>query len=416
VKRKRCSSEHRSYSLQGCDLSPPSVLSGLSLSDLPLWSPLSPAPVPRDAAARPRTGRGGRVRLSLEHNDSNSSIPSISRPKPAPVARVWSGASLGFIPGTQEFDRHPRPLPLPPRGLRGVVRSLSEQSRRHLQRFLDTIDASAVAYSMCLTCPGKWNPEWNCVAKESFLRLLKQMTSSRDPLIRHLGTVWKQELQKREAVHFHLLFWGVPEDQIAHVQSWIATRWSALVCSRMHPADKAKHLAWHLHPRNFFKVRNMSRYYAKYLGKDEEAALLRCPIPGRWWGKVNSDCIPFVPSSDQPLGPAASIIAKRIGRKLQQKRANEARHYSICKGLGLVENGKPVISQFGVYVRKVRGKVGIHEDALAVTGKRFGPCRLPLHLKTASVYFSGPSSPATVQRIIDYALECEFDIFSDIPF
>jgi hypothetical protein len=392
---------------------------------LELWAPLHPPLPARDARASGRTRRRRGNRLSLEHIDSNSPlsppVPSPSQIKKPSRAVVWPDGSAAFIPGIQEFDRGPEREP-PPRGPRGKVLSLSEQARRRIQRFLDTVRRDALCFSMCLTCPGRWSPEWNSQAKAHFLTLLKQMTGSRDEIISSTGVFWKQELQSREAVHFHLLFWGLSPEQTAHVQRWIGERWSALVCKGFHPRDASKHLAWHLHPTNMFPVRNMSRYFAKYLGKDEEASLLKHPIPGRWWGKINSAFIPVSVREETALTPAAAIYAQRVARKLRQVKANEGKHRAICRAAGLADDsGNPMVSSFYLTCSRHRGSSNrvsgsIYHEIAAFHGVRFGKASLPAYLRTASVTLSGPSAPATGARILSYALGRETEEFVGVPF
>jgi len=411
------------------EIAPSSRIARQDSSVLPLWSPiLPPAPAPPVPRQRPGGGGGG-VRLSLEHNDSTapqkitcgSLEPEI--PKAPPSAKVWADGSIAYVPGIQFLSRAPERLETWETGIRGIVTRLSEASRCRIERFLHTVRKDAPAYTLVLTCPGVWSPSWNAYAKVCFLKLLKQMTSSRDSLISETGAFWKQELQAREAVHFHFILWHVDKAGAEHVQEWLARRWNKLVCVGLHPKDVAAHLRWHLDHRNCGKVKDMARYFAKYSGKDADAVLMRDPIPGRWWGKINSAYIPFSVVEDTTLSHAASVHAHRIARKIRQVRSNAAKHYSICKQMGLIlsngpDMGKPVLSQFEVLNRKQSGKrMGFFLDMLEATGgKRFGKAKLPHYLKMAPVYLTGPTAPATVQRILTYALAREVEEFDDIPY
>lgn len=47
------------------------------------------------------------------------------------------------------------------------------------------------------------------LAKRRFIMLCNRMSASRIPTIWLIGMMWKQELQKRGEVHFHMMLYGV---------------------------------------------------------------------------------------------------------------------------------------------------------------------------------------------------------------
>jgi len=318
------------------------------------------------------------------------------------------------------LNRKPRHSPPPRRSKRGKVLTLSESSRRYLQRVLSTIDRKAPAFTMCISCPGVWEASQNPAAKEVFTLLLKQMTSSRDVRIRSVGLVWKQEIQSRGAVHFHFLLWGVTSESRSFVHEWIATRWNALVCRRSDSQARADHLAVQLHEKNFQEVRNMANYFAKYLGKDDKAVLIGDPIPGRWWGKINSDSIPFAEKSVLIDPPARfRVICHRIVRKLRQKKANAAKHAAIQRKMGFVHpsgpsKGKPFYSQFDLECGPRRHV--LRPEIEHFSGSRLGPYHFPGLLKTSAVILTGEHAPATAKRILSYAGQAFRDYLEANPF
>ncbi len=59
------------------------------------------------------------------------------------------------------------------------------------------------------------------------------------------------------------------------------------------------------------EVGDFAGYFAKYLGKNEEAQAARDPIPGRWWGKVNKQNIPWAEMKELELPPPdADLLSK----------------------------------------------------------------------------------------------------------
>lgn len=374
----------------------------------------------------PRQRRAGRPRLSLGHIDStsdNQPLTPEAKPIKPPRIAVWGKGSRADFPGISDLNPKPRHSTPPRRSPRGKVLTFSECSRRTLQRLLATVDRHAPAFTSCLSCPGDWSPDRNARAKAVFLLLLKQATSSRDQRIRSVGLLWKQELQSREAVHFHLLLWGVTSESRAFVHQWFATRWNALVAAHSDADGRARHLAVHLHESNFQEVRNMAGYFAKYLGKDAEAVLTGSPIPGRWWGRINSDRIPFATASivENPP-PRFRVICHRIARKLRQKRADEAKHRALCRAAGFVDDqGNPHVSQFFMtcarHFRSIHQPHSItHHEVARFHGLRFGRYRFPGPLKTGSVVLVGEFAPATAKRLLEYAVGAFRDYLERVPF
>jgi hypothetical protein len=284
---------------------------------------------------------------------------------------------------------------------------------------LDRVRRDAVGYSMCLTCAGTWTTEWNAFAKEQFKVLCKRMSGSRVPDISRLGVFWKQELQKRGAIHFHLLMWGIEEERKNEVQRWIAEQWNKLSCVGLGRKAKSEHFTWHMRPENFFIIER-SKYFTKYLGKDSEAALLRDPIPGKWWGTFSKHNIPFAEMVVVPVTPRVRVLMQRIIRKVRQKQLNTAKHYQICKASELLrltgdDKGKPCVSEFGVQCGPKRE---MYRALAGFFNNRFGPVKSPpkYRMSECSVSLSGPSAPLAIKTALDYALARESAETSDIPF
>lgn len=424
------------YSVQGCAIAPPPDPLRTSLCHLPLFATSRvPSPLGSRAGAQAPHGpaRGGRC-LSIDHNDSkpqkspasDCSPPSLGRLRIVPrgsISQCPANPSRRVVqkgdevPPGQSFDFRKRTK-------RGKVLSYTEKSRRVLQRLLATVDRHAPAWTMALTCPGEWTPERNLFAKACFLVLCKRMTASRDPLIRSIGVFWKQEIQRRQAVHFHLCLWGLTSSSVSHVQGWIASQWNALVCVGLDPDSVSSHLKFHLHTKNFEEVRDMAGYFAKYLGKDEKAVAAEHVIPGRWWGRFNSSCIPFAPevSLEIPwIAQGVSVLLHRLYRKLRQVKANEGKHRAQLRAVGRYvrggpDKGQPCYSQFLLSCSRRRHVLREEINEMLPPGQSLGPYRFPSAIKHYPVTLVGPFVPAFAAKAARWAMDSFRDrLDSDSP-
>jgi hypothetical protein len=319
-------------------------------SDLPGW--LRPR---RGTAADPR-GSADRsapadALLSIGHNPTQTENEQVAKLKSPPrrVCKIWKGAARADFPGIPNLNPHVEHNSThnPPRG---KVLTFSRTSRKNLTRQLATILVEYQAYTMALTLPGQFEhlpPRW---VKHCFRRLCDQLTAkaSRDAIFAMVGFYWKQELQQRGALHFHLLLYGIGPD--SPVRAWIIRTWNELICShpRTAPGDKEKHRWFHARDENFQPVKDMHNYFAKYLGKAETDLIAKEPIPGRWWGVCNRKAIPFATCSELQVPESFAVFCQRITRRILKERINEAHHRNVMRKIGMIDfNGKPLVSRFG---------------------------------------------------------------------
>lgn len=339
----------------------PSGVGTVGSGELLLW-PAGQVPACADAGGDARATRGrppapALPALSIGHIDSISK-PGIAnkrvtsgKPKPSPTAsRSWLGASRADLPGLSDKNPFAAVVPLTG-GKKKAIVTFSNASRRTLTYLLATINRSVLAYTMALTLPGDLSGITGAWAKGCFRKLTHRFTSARDPLIRRIGFLWKQELQERGAVHYHLALWGLTEAERLHVQTWFAENWNDLICENSTEKERRKQFAQHMRQENFQEIKDFAGYFAKYLGKDEKAKLTEEPIPGRWWGKVNVACIPFVEETVTELPERVRVLAHRTARKLQQSQAKAGKYKSLMRKAGMVHligdsKGQPVVSQF----------------------------------------------------------------------
>jgi hypothetical protein len=289
---------------------------------------------------------------------------------------------------------------------------------------------------MALTMPGSTEGISGTFAKKCFIMLCNRMTASRIPSIMVIGMMWKQELQQRGEVHFHLVLYGMAEETRRPVQRWIAEQWNELICVRSTAEDRANHLWWHLrdgstksggyNPKadNMQEVRDFAGYFAKYLGKDEQAQAARDPIPGRWWGKVNKQNIPWAEKKELELPPRMRIHCQRIARKIRQKNADAAKFLRIMREANLVHligsnKGQPIASQFELTCGRARKGTSIgamFRTIAASLGKRLGRATLHPTAKFSSVKLTGKGAVATGKRILEYARDRHLTDLELMPF
>lgn len=437
------------FSLQGCTASQVGFVPSWrpDLADqcfgLPLFSAHKgrEAREARSAPAPPAPGR-----LSIGHNTTVSGHTA-----PKKYARIWAGAARAELPGIKNHGHKSNTEPRK-RTPRGKILSLSESSRRNLQSQLATLRANVPLLTCVLTCGGFLDHLTHEAVKGAFLRFLNQLSAktARDALFAGVSGFWKQELQARNALHFHLIIAGLTDENSETVRKWIMRHWvdCFMGIPGMPPEivdeERRKMEAWHFHSRNWDPIRSeFHAYFAKYAGKDEKNLFAENEIPGRWWGKFNPGALPLGQLKEVEVHEHMAIHAQRVARKIRQTRADNAKHRAICRQIGFVDGrtGQPTVSRFQVdravpvvgYVLKHYGNFdvvpldylrsqGVKLNAvLAVMcaiekGLKFGRYVFPPAMKFSSVRLIGTGAPALVVRILEYAGERVRSEVEPLPF
>jgi hypothetical protein len=392
----------------------------------------------RGMPTREARGAPDAAHLSMGHISSTAKTePAAVKPKPSQTSvRLWAKGSRCDFPGIQSSNPHLKHSPPPARVPRGKIETLSESSRRNLKLILHTITFDALAFTMALTLPGCTDGIPGEFAKRRFIMLCNRMTASRIPMISLIGMMWKQELQKRGEVHFHLVLYGVTEENRRSVQRWIAEQWNELICVSSSAKDRANHLWWHLrdgstasggyNPKadNMQEVRDFAGYFAKYLGKDEKAQAARDPIPGRWWGKVNNQNIPWAEMKELELPLRMRIHCQRIARKIRQKKADAAKFFCAMREMGLIRlsgpnKGQPIFSQFFLTCGRARKGTDFGNSIrkmFEIEASRLGRVRFPSAAKFSSVKLTGKGAVPTAKLILEYAGNRFRDDLETCPF
>lgn len=380
-------------------------------------------------------------RLSIGHNDTNSEIRPVREAASNKTFKVWRHAALAQTPGIPNHNPSLGPQARP-KTKRGKILSMSESSRRNLQTQLAKIRSDADLWTMCLSLPGHSGHFTHKTVKLAFLRWGKMLTamSARDSRFRELAGFWKQELQKRNQLHFHILFSGVSESTLPEVWKWAVEKWILCVMDipGMPPefveSQSANMRKVHMHPKNFEKIRsNFHAYFAKYLGKDLEAYVAEFEIPGRWWGKFNSARIPWGKLQELDLPKRVAVHAQRVARKIRQARADDAKHRALCRRFDMMEGNDPTVSRMALQncfdglqavggvkalaewceARDARLPLSLYGRPLVLLLKAFlvgvslksllAGCKFPPATKFSSVRLIGSHVPEMMLRVVQYA-------------
>lgn len=172
-------------------------------------------------------------------------------------------------------------------GKRGAIGGFSFASRRRLMRTIARVKRDAkLPFFVTLTYPNKFpSPIESKRHLDNFAKRLRREFSD-------IGFLWKLEPQGRGAPHYHLLVWGVQETDLFY---YVPFAWYEIAGDR----DR-DHLLFHMgclkNQHCVSEVRSWRgvwSYASKYLGKTFEVAGWDCIYPGRFWGVVNRENIPF---------------------------------------------------------------------------------------------------------------------------
>jgi hypothetical protein len=175
----------------------------------------------------------------------------------------------------------------PKGGIRGKVKGFSFASRRRLMYTIAKIRLDAeLPMFITLTYPNKFPSPME--SKKHLVRFIKRLRRA----FPEIGFIWKLEPQERGAPHYHILAWGVSENDL---QEFVPGAWHEIA-----GGDDAFHLMFHKgqlgnqHCVNAVRSRNgVMRYASKYLGKTFDVAGWDEIYPGRFWSVVNAKNIPF---------------------------------------------------------------------------------------------------------------------------
>lgn len=174
---------------------------------------------------------------------------------------------------------------------RGIVQDFSRMSRLRLLKLINKTNIAAHKWTF-ITLTYRSHFPHPAIAKKHLRAWLKRLYRSKYGILRKLAVLWRMELQKRGAPHFHLLIPDCPYLPFKEIKQW----WNAVIGT----SGARVHIT-------LLNDRKGAMYYvAKYIAKiktPEEAPLdfslfILPPYQaetsfGRWWGIENRSEFPF---------------------------------------------------------------------------------------------------------------------------
>lgn len=202
-------------------------------------------------------------------------------------------------------------------GKRGKISGFTYNSRLRLMRTIARIRTDvALPLFITLTYPSFFpSPGEAKKNLQAFFERLKRAFPE-------AGELWKMEPQERSAPHFHMLAWGV---ELMDLFCWVPKNWYEIAGH-----GDENHFKWHMGllgngnkhcVQQVESWRGVWNYAAKYLGKVQEVP--GWEWPGRFWGVINKDVIPFGEERSVLMGRREVLTIQRYQRtfvgKLRKK-------------------------------------------------------------------------------------------------
>lgn len=222
--------------------------------------------------------RNGREEYRVARNEAQA-LSTCHNP---PQIRMMSGASLLTVKRKRE-NRENNGEAQKPGQKRGKVAGFSQKSRMRLMRTLASVKRDNLPFFVTLTFPADYPTIER--AKRDLDTFIKRLARK----FPKVAGVWKLEPQKRGAPHFHLLIWGVEDDDLT---MFVPDAWYEIVGS-----GDPKHLLWHKGKlgnkhcvQRIEKQRGVFWYASKYMSKEVAETYSDW---GRWWGVFRRDNLPL---------------------------------------------------------------------------------------------------------------------------
>lgn len=268
---------------------------------------------PQSTASERRTvggkqaSAGGRVAedyrsLTYGHKSPGINTKIIKYPKlrvndPTDTIEYYPEASL---------IRLKHPLGKEPKGLRtwkrGICKMMSSRSRRRVMNLFSMLIRTIVPLFVTLTYPKDYPDSRDSKRHlQAFIKRLKRRWPE-------FGYIWKLELQKRGAPHYHIFMWGVPRAKAYLIMSQC---WYEVVGS-----NDPWHAVRGVKIEEIKSYKGVKSYASKYIAKRDEQE-----VPeglGRTWGYGGK--IPLSEKEEYVITPQqAAMVLRYLRRRIRTK-------------------------------------------------------------------------------------------------
>lgn len=259
-------------------------------------------------------GRNGRE----EYRPNRNGAQALSTCHNSPANIVMrSGASLLTVKRTAKPKEDEQIQE--ERAKRGKVAGFSQKSRMRLMRTLASVRRDNLPFFVTLTFPADY-PDISKAKRflDTFIkRLVRKFPEA--------AGVWKLEPQKRGAPHFHLLIWGVEDDDLS---MFTPKAWYEIVGS-----DDPNHLLWHKGKlgnkhcvQRIEKQRGVFWYASKYMSKEVNETYADW---GRWWGVFHRSNLPFGEVVNVEVSEKKAIEFIRYMRRFARLRSRDYKSLTV---------------------------------------------------------------------------------------
>ncbi len=280
-------------------------------------------------------------------------------------------------------------------------------------RTLATMRRDEVAFTMALTLPGceieRFSHE---MVIESFQALMRRLSAKK--AFAGVSGFWKREPQQRGALHYHLLLYGIEDASVrSQLHAWLVRQWTSFFAPSLNDQEKEHHRWWHARPENMQQVSDFHSYFAKYLGKTEDAN--GAAFPGRWWGSFNKRKLPVSPTSEVKLSHRETVLLQRLAQKRRQVLIDRAHHIRVTRALEKAGAGILALSEWqlhrlrcGYDLKGYRNPptagaiLRCYKELCMAAGLRPGRTRLQGR-RSGKIILCGQAAPSFAVRALDYA-------------
>jgi len=129
--------------------------------------------------------------------------------------------------------------------------------------------------------------------------------------------VWVEEFQRRGAVHFHALLFGLSSLELREFQLWLSSTWYR-VCGTEDP----KHLQAGTQCEPAKSAHGARGYLCQYMSKEHQSG--QGIAAGRHWGKFNAKQLPSVEPVTEDVNPLQAKLAARVCRAFISRKCRDS--------------------------------------------------------------------------------------------